>query len=101
MPPLKAYGFHPDAQLELLEAGYYYAEESPRLSERFHEEMDGLVREICERPGLRRMFDPPARRHFGNTFPYALIYVDEPDMVRIIAVMHFKQRPGYWRHRLG
>ena len=46
------------------------------------------------------MFDPPARRHFGTRFPYAVVYLDLPDRVWIVAVMHFKQRPGYWAERL-
>ena len=45
------------------------------------------------------MFDPLIRRHFSDVFPYAVIYVDQPDRVPIIAVMHMKRRPGYWRKR--
>ena len=92
--------FHHEALAELMAAGDYYLEKSAALADRFYEEMEGLVAEIRQRPGLRRMFDPPARRHFGSTFPYALIYVERPDEVWIVAVMHFKQRSGYWRHRL-
>ena len=47
------------------------------------------------------MFDPPARRHFSAAFPYAVIYVEKPDSVWIVAVMHTKRQPGYWRERLG
>jgi hypothetical protein len=47
------------------------------------------------------MFDPPARRHFGPVFPYAVIYLDRLGEVWVVAVMHFKQRPGYWRERLA
>jgi len=93
--------FHPEARAELVAAGDYYFEKSADVADHFYGEMDVLLDEVCERPGLRRVFDPPARRHFGPRFPYALIYVDRPDEVWIVAVMHFKQKPGYWRHRLG
>jgi hypothetical protein len=30
-----------------------------------------------------------------------VLYVDQPERVLIIAVMHMKRRPGYWKERLG
>lgn len=62
--------------------------------------MDRLLLDVGRRPQLFRMFDPPARRHFGPKFPYALIYLDQPERIWIVAVSHFKQRPGYWKERL-
>ena len=92
--------FHPEALEEMGAAGDFYLEKSAPLADRFYREIDALVHAVRERPGLQRVFDPPARRHFGARFPYALIYVEKPDVIWIVAVMHFKQRPGYWRHRL-
>lgn len=33
-------------------------------------------------------------------FPFFVIYLDDPDVIRIIAVAHSKRRPGYWKNRL-
>jgi hypothetical protein len=44
---------------------------------------------------------PPARRHFSLDFPYSIIFVEKPDYIWIVAVMHMKRRPSYWRQRLG
>lgn len=41
------------------------------------------------------------RRHFGKTFPYAVIYLDEAERIMIFAVMHMSRRPGCWKPRLG
>ena len=90
--------FHPDARLELIEAARYYASKSPTLAQRFYMEIEDVIAEVRERPTMRRIFDPPARRHSGPVFPYAVIYIDGPE-IWIVAVMHFKQRPGYWRER--
>lgn len=97
---MKPVVFHPEARLELTAAGRTYAEKSLMLGQRFYAEMAQVIAEACARPTLRRMFDPPARRHFGPVFPYAVVYLDRPAEVWIVAVMHFKQRPGYWRERL-
>ncbi len=63
--------------------------------------MKELVAEIEEWPMLFRIYRAPiARRHFRRLFPYAVVYVLKPDYVWVRAVMHFKQPPSYWRHRL-
>ena len=50
---------------------------------------------------LVRIYRPPhARRHFRHPFPYAVVYVVKPDHIWVLAVMHFKQPPSHWLHRL-
>jgi toxin ParE1/3/4 len=98
---VKLITFHPEARLELTAAGRYYAERSLNVAQRFYAEMDEILAEVRARPSLRRMFDPPARRHSGPIFPYCVVYVEKPDSVWILAVMHFKQAPGYWRERIS
>ena len=97
---MKPHGFHPEADEEYAEAAKYYARVSPELGGRFYDEIERLMSDICKQPNRFRRFDPPARRHFSDVFPYAVIYVDKPDRVLILAVMHLKQRPGYWKDRL-
>lgn len=97
---MKPVVFHPEARLELTAAGRGYADKSQALAQRFYAEIDAVIAEACARPTLHRMFDPPARRHFRPVFPYAVIFLDRAAEVWIVAVMHFKQRPGYWRERL-
>ena len=92
---------HPEADAEFADAVGYYAEIAPDLAGRFYREMERLIRDVCAYPERFHQFDPPARRHFGAEFPYAIIYIQEPDCVWIVAVMHMKRRPGYWKQRLG
>lgn len=93
MKPLR---FHRAARWELKAAAEHYAAIQPEWGGQFFDAMEALIREIRLRPTLFREFDPPARRHFGRRFPFAIVYLDLPDRVWIVAVMHFKQRPGYW-----
>jgi toxin ParE1/3/4 len=83
-----------------VEAAKYYAKISPELSVRFYDDMERLILDIRQDPERYRFFDSPIRRHFSSVFPYAVLYVDQSDRVLIIAVMHMKRRPGYWRMRL-
>ncbi|MBK7075209.1 MAG: hypothetical protein IPH44_23220 [Myxococcales bacterium] len=40
-----------------------------------------------------------ARRFLFKRFPYYLIYRERDGMVEVVAVMHARRHPGYWRHR--
>ena len=91
---------HPEADEEFASAVRYYSQISPELGLRFYNEMERLFREASLDPERFRKFDPPARRHFSHDFPYAIIFIEKPDRIREVAVMHMK-RPGYWRDRLG
>ena len=90
---MKRYVFHPEADEEYAEAALYYTRISPELGGRFFDEVERLIREVRRQPNRFRLFDPPARRHFADVFPYAVIYLDQPERVWIVAVMHLKREP--------
>jgi toxin ParE1/3/4 len=91
---------HLAADEEFAGAVRYYVEIDPDLGVRFYREIERMIRDICANPERYRRFDPSARRHLSADFPYAVIYLEKPNYVWIVAVMHLKRRPGYWRERL-
>ena len=91
---------HPEADGEFAGTVRYYSEVSPELGMRFYREMERPLREVCADPERFRKFDPPARRHFSRDFPYAITFMEKPNHIWIVAVMHMKRSPGYWRGRL-
>ena len=91
---------HPAADAELAEAVAYYTTIDPALGQRFYLEMKRLIQEVCAHPRMFRQFDPPARRHFSPSFPFGIIYLELADHLWIVAVMHLKRNPGYWKTRL-
>ena len=97
---MRARVFHAEANEEYVQAAEYYARIDPELGKRFYDQIEGLIHDIRCEPQRFRLFDPPIRRHFSKVFPYAVLYVDQADRVLIIAVMHMKRQPGYWRKRL-
>jgi hypothetical protein len=46
-----------------------------------------------------RRADPTAVP-FRKPFPHAIIYLDRPDEIYVVAVMPLRKEPGYWKHRL-
>ena len=97
---MKPHVFHPEAAEEYAAAANYYVRISSELGGRFYDEMEQLIQDIRRDPKRFRHFDPPARRHFSNVFPYAVIYVEQPDRIWILAMMHMKRCPGYWKSRV-
>ncbi len=96
---MKPHAFHPEAEQEYVQAAEYYTAVDPELGGRFYDDMERLIQAVREDPKRFRRFDPPAQRHFGNVFPYAVVYVEQPDRIWILAMMHMKRRPGYWKRR--
>jgi toxin ParE1/3/4 len=97
---VKPHRFHRRAEAEYAEAAQYYANINPELGGRFYDEIERLIAEIRAHPQLFRKFAPPARRHFSRVFPHTVIYLDRPDHVWIVGIMHFKRHPASWKERL-
>jgi plasmid stabilization system protein ParE len=97
---VKVHVFRAEAAAEYAEAKAYYTDIRPELGQRFEAEMEELIQTVCQDPQRYRQHDPPLRRHFGRTFPYAVIYLEEADRIVIFAVMHMRRRPGYWKSRV-
>ena len=98
---MKPHAFHPDAEVEYLQAAQHYAAIDSSLAGRFYDEIERLIIQVRRQPDRFFQFSAPARRALSRQFPYSVIYLDEPDRIWIVAVMHAKLRPGYWRERLA
>ena len=97
---MKPQKIHPEALEEYNQAAADYAAIYPELGQRFYHEIRRLIAEIQRAPTLYRHFDGIFQRNFSTTFPFSVIYVQEPEHIHIIAVMHMHRKPGYWKHRL-
>lgn len=97
---MKPFRFHRDADAEFTDALRHYAGISPELGGRFYDEVETAIAEVCAHPRRFRQIDAPVRRRLLSGFPYALLYIEEPDRVWINALAPLKRDPGYWRHRL-
>ncbi len=47
------------------------------------------------------MIEQNVRRCLTHTFPCGILYTIEAESILILAVMHLRRRPGYWRSRLS
>lgn len=93
--------FHPEASQEHADVIQYYVAINRELGERLDAEIRRLVSQIGHNPQRFLRLHSLARRALAHGFPYSIIYLEQPDHVWIVALMHAKRRPGYWKKRLA
>jgi toxin ParE1/3/4 len=92
--------FHPDAEMELIEAAAHYELQVPGLGERFEADIRSATEVLLQHPEIGAPADPNLRRFLLNRFPFTLYYSATSDVLRIEVVAHQSRRPGYWRSRI-
>jgi plasmid stabilization system protein ParE len=92
--------FHPEALAEFHAAAEYYEKQQTGLGDRFIRTVEVAVAHIAETPESWRIVEDDIRRNLTKVFPYAVLYSIEADYILIVAVMHCRREPGYWRNRI-
>ncbi|MBN1902428.1 type II toxin-antitoxin system RelE/ParE family toxin [Candidatus Sumerlaeota bacterium] len=97
---MKQIVFHPDAEVEIIDAAQYYEAHKSGLGSDFLGEVEQALDYISTNPEASPLIGRRSRRKILWRFPYNLIYAVYPDRIRIVACAHQKRRPFYWRKRL-
>jgi toxin ParE1/3/4 len=93
--------YHPDAEVELIEAAQFYEQRLPTLGAQFLEAADLAIQAIMVAPDRWRIIAENIRYYLMPRFPYAIYYRVFPDHIRILAFKHHSRHPDYWRHRIS
>lgn len=97
---MKPVTFHEEATAEVLDAVRYYEAKTRDLGLSLLLEIEESVGQISRHPEAAALISGEIRHKPLRRFPFSLLYVIEPDRIRILAVGHQRRRPGYWHHRL-
>lgn len=92
--------FHPEANIEFLDAIEYYEKCERGLGEEFSLEVFSTIQKIKTYPNTWPAFNKNLRRCLTNRFPYGIIYTIEADRILILAIMHLHRKPNYWENRV-
>ena len=93
--------FHPEALAEFEDAARYYEGKQAGLGQHFISSVESSIQNLTSHPLAYAVIEQDIRRCLTHVFPYAVLYTVEPDYILIVAIMHCRQKPGYWRNRLG
>lgn len=94
-----------EANREITEAATWYESRQTGLSDKFLDEIDGVLVRIRRHPESFTVIPDTSpklaiRRALLSRFPYALIFLELEKEIRVIAAAHLKRRPTYWLRRL-
>jgi len=99
---VKPLRLHPDARAELDEAFTRYAAFDTDVASRWLSEYSALASDISANPGLGSPGEiQNARVRIFRSFPYSIHYIELSDHIVVMAIAHYRRRPGYWRRREG
>ena len=92
--------FHPLAERELIAAAKFYGTQAGCLGTDFIRQVERTLAEILTHPSIGSPLGNGAiRRRLMQRFPFGIVYEAEDGDIAIIAVMHLRRRPGYWKRR--
>jgi plasmid stabilization system protein ParE len=96
----KAYRLHQLAWQEIEGADDWYLRRSSDASVGFIAAVSDALDSISHAPQRWPKYLHETRRFVLQRFPFSVVYLDDADVVNIIAVAHNKRKPGYWKERL-
>ena len=86
-----------EADRELSEGAIYYAQEGDNsLGLAFITEFERALNFLCLHPQIGALWRNNRRRFSLRRFPYSIIYYVRDGELRVVALAHQRQRPGYW-----
>lgn len=100
--PMYSVEVHHEVYAELEYSRLWYEERAANLGTEFIIEVDRAIEKVRESP-LTWPFpyeDRGIRRYLVHRFPYCVIYRVKDRLIQIIAVMHLRRHPDYWRGRV-
>jgi hypothetical protein len=97
--------FDPEASSELEEAAGWYEARESGLGNELLDEVARLLPALIRRPdSFPRLLGPATelgiRRALLPRFPFALVFIQVHEEIRVLAFAHAKRRPDYWLHRV-
>ena len=84
---------------EVSESADYYEGEVEGLGKAFLGRVHNAIEDVKSNPLMYRIIQGDYRRHLLARFPFAIIYRIEHHKIYVLAVMHLKRSPYYWRSR--
>jgi hypothetical protein len=92
------------AAAEVLEAALWYEARQEGVGVRFTNAVEGAIEALTTRR-LRPLEGYASRGvkvlDVGKPWPYRIVVIERPNIIRVVAVHHHHRRPGYWSDRVS
>jgi toxin ParE1/3/4 len=85
----------------LREATAWYRERNGEVADRFAEEVRRTLQHLEQFPTTGSFVpgvdDPDVRSLPVHNFPYRVVFIRLATHISVLAIAHYRRRPGYWR----
>jgi plasmid stabilization system protein ParE len=85
--------FHPEANEDFREAIRWYHARNPAIATEFRITVSNVIRRIVRAPQRWPKHLNGTRSFVLDRFPFSIIYIDDPDVLTIVAVAHSEESP--------
>jgi plasmid stabilization system protein ParE len=92
--------FEEEAKAELRQSAKYYDHQKPGLGVEFMAEVSAALDYIGRYPLASPVVRGDFRRTRVKRFPFDIIYAVEEKRIVVVAVMHQRRQPDYWKGRI-
>ena len=93
--------FHSQAEEELENSFFYYETHQKGLGQKFLDEIEKVLERIKIFLFACGIVEDNVRRCLVNKFPYGVVYFVKDNLIIILAIMHLRKKPNYWKKRKG
>ena len=90
----------PEAEADALAAFRFYEDRREELGERFRNHLGRAFTRLQNNPEEAPVVYRNLRRKLVHRFPYMVLYQLVPGVLYVVAIMHTKQEPATWQHRV-
>lgn len=90
----------PEAEAELADAFGWYEEQVPGLGSEFLLCVDAVMQAALRNPRQWPCVHGPVRRALTRRFPYQILFVEDDELVVVLAVFHGSRNPRRWQDRM-
>jgi len=91
--------FHDAARREYIASYAWYYERGSHIAEAFEHEVERALEVILDAPERWPFYAGSWRRILLRRFPFGIVYGIWDGSIVVLAVMHTRRRPGYWKQR--
>jgi len=85
------------AEKQAAQARDWYESQLDGLGRRFVVELDHAIQKAHENPLHYQIVHRKIRRVLLRRFPYAVFFIEEPERVVVLAILHQYEDPAKWR----
>lgn len=90
---------HEDARAEYIESYVWYHERGNHIAEAFEREVEHALEVIQGFPDRWPVYVGKWRRILLRRFPFGIVYGVVDNQIVVVAIMHNRRKPGYWKDR--